>query len=281
MPARRGLGGRRLGCARPAWPSAGSRVAVRGRPVVVAGHPQALERGRAGAHTLVGEAVVEPGEDPRDLLEGADPARPAAGGDVLAGAQVVDELLGRLGRLVVEELPVGHDHGRVVARRVALDALEGDLAVGRRLVVADAEVLGDLVPDLVAAHDRAERVGADADGVLAVGVALVLGVEGRDAGDLGGGQVEDLGAEVDAATRDVAVDALHEVQQRQQRRTRLGVAGDDLRGVLVQLREDVRGIRLLGLARAPSGDPQRSELRSARISGPRLPSRGRSRPPRR
>ena len=92
-----------------------------------------------------------------------------------------------------------------------------------------------------------ERVGADAHGVLAVGVALVLRVEGRDAGDLGGGEVEDLGAEVDAAARDVAVHALHEVQQRQERGALLRVAGHDLLGVSVQLREHVRGIRLLAL----------------------------------
>jgi hypothetical protein len=84
--------------------------------------------------------------------------------------------------------------------------------------VADAQVLGDGVPDGVAAHDGAQRVGADPDRVVAVGVPLVLGVEGRDAADLGGRQVEHLGAELDAAAGDVAVDALHEVQQRQQRR---------------------------------------------------------------
>ena len=61
-----------------------------------------------------------------------------------AGAQVVDELLGRLGRLVVEELPVDHHDRREVAGRVALEVLQRDLAVGGRLVVADAEVLVEL-----------------------------------------------------------------------------------------------------------------------------------------
>jgi hypothetical protein len=41
--------------------------------------------------------------------------------------------------------------------------LERHLAVLGGLVVADAEVLLEPVDDDVAAHDRAERVGADAD----------------------------------------------------------------------------------------------------------------------
>ena len=190
---------------------------------------------------------MEAREDPADLLEGAHRVRAAGGAHVGAGPQPVDELDGGGGGLVVEELPVRHDDGRVVARGVALDALEGDLAVLGRLVVADAEVLGDGLPDLVAAHDGAQGVGADADGVLAVGVALVLGVERRDARDLGGGEVEDLGAEVDAAAGDVAVDGLDEVQQRQQGRALLGVARDDLGGVGAELRLDVVGVGRLGL----------------------------------
>jgi hypothetical protein len=51
--------------------------------------------------------------------------------------------------------------------------------------VTDAEVLLERREDLVAAHDRAEGVGADADGVVPDGVALVLAVERRDRGHLG------------------------------------------------------------------------------------------------
>src|SRR6476469_5057072 len=152
MPAGRGLVGRRL---------RGGRLAAGGVPAALAGDLQALQRRRAGADALVGETVVEAGQHARYLLEAAH-ARGATGRrDLGAGPQVVDELPGRLRGLVVEELPVGHDDRREVTRRVALDPLEGDLAVGGRLVVPDAEVLADLVPDLVAAHDRAERVGAD------------------------------------------------------------------------------------------------------------------------
>ena len=43
------------------------------------------------------QAVGEAGEDPGDLLEGADPVGTAGRLDVLARSQVVDELHGRLG----------------------------------------------------------------------------------------------------------------------------------------------------------------------------------------
>src|SRR5665647_1545261 len=69
----------------------------------------------------------------------------------------------------------------------ALDPLQRDHAVGGGLVVANAQVGADEVPDLVAAHDGAEGVGADADGVRAVGVAFVLRVEGRHTTHLGSG----------------------------------------------------------------------------------------------
>ena len=210
------VGGRRAATAGPA-PGRGRRRRRPGRP-----HRRSVPLARAvqprrwasrrpirdapRAHALAGAPVVEPGQDPRDLLEGRHVSATAGRLHRLPGAQVVDELLGRPDGLVVEELPVGHDDRGVVAGRVALDALEGDLPVRRRLVVADAEVVADGVPDRVAAHDRAERVGADADGVLAVGVPLVLRVERRDAADLGGLEVELLRAEGDPAAGDEAVD---------------------------------------------------------------------------
>ena len=45
--------------------------------------------------------------------------------DLLAGAQLVDDLERAGGRLVVEELPVDRHDRRVVAGRVALDAARG------------------------------------------------------------------------------------------------------------------------------------------------------------
>ncbi len=113
--------------------------------------------------------------------------------------------------------------------------------------MADPEVLRDGIPDEVAAHDRAQGIGADTDGVFAVGVTLVLRVEGRDPTHVGGSEVEDLGAEADATPRDIAVDALHEVQQRQQRRPLLRIARDDLFGVGVQVPEGVGVVGRLAL----------------------------------
>jgi len=182
-------------------------------------------------------AVGESRENPRDLLEGVDLVRTTGGTNVLARTQCVDHRDGRGRGLVIEELPVGHDDGRVVARRIALEALEGDASVGGRLVVPDAKVRADCLPDGVATHDGAQRVGADTDAVVTVGKALVLGVERRHPADLGTGQAQGLGAELDAAGRDVAVDALHQVQQRQQCRPLLRVAPDDLLGIRAELLE--------------------------------------------
>ena len=133
--------------------------------------------------------------------------------DIATGLDVLDHLQGRLGTLVVEEFPVDHDDGRVVTRRVALDALERDLAVFAGLVATDADLLGDLVPDLVSAHDGAQRVRTHAHQVLTGGVTLVLRVEGRDGTNLCAGQVQRGGDKVDAVRADVAVDGLDQVQR--------------------------------------------------------------------
>ena len=96
------------------------------------------------------------------------------------------------------------------------------------LVVADVEVVLEPLEDHVAAHHRAQRVGADADVVVADRAALVHRVERRDAADVGGADAEDVGAGLDALGRDPALRRLHEVQHRQQAGARLGVAGRDL-----------------------------------------------------
>ena len=198
------------------------------------------QAGRPRRRALGGLAVAEPGEDPVGLLPGAQPVGAAGRRHVLAGPQVVDELLRRLRRLVVEELPVDHDHGRVVAGRVALKALDGDLAVRRLDVVVPvvagvaAQVLGELRPDLVAAHDRAGRVDADPDLVLGGRLVLVHGVEGRHAEHLGLRDAEHLRAEGHPLVGDVALLRLHQVKQRQQRGPRLRVPSGDLRGVRLQ-----------------------------------------------
>ena len=78
------------------------------------------------------------------------------------------------------------------------------------------EVLLEDLEDGVAAHHRAQRVGADADEVLAGRRAPVHRVERRDRGDLGGAQAQLPGAEGDSRRREIAVLGLDQVQQRQQ-----------------------------------------------------------------
>src|SRR5690606_32164819 len=97
---------------------------------------------------------------------------------------------------------------------------------------------------------RAQRVGAHAHQVLTARLALVHRVEGGDRADLGLGEVELPGAEGDALLAHVALYRLHQVQHRQQRRTRRGVACRKLLGLLLDLGAERVGLRLLcGLLR--------------------------------
>src|SRR5215472_15227590 len=90
---------------------------------------EADQASRAGRRPIGGLAVAEPGEDPGGLLPRAQPAWAPGRRDLVARAQVIDKPPGLFRGHVVEELPVDHDHRGVVARRVALDALDADLAV--------------------------------------------------------------------------------------------------------------------------------------------------------
>ena len=59
-------------------------------------------------------------------------------------------------------------------------------------------------------------------------MTLELRVERRDTTDLGAGQTQQVGAELDAPGGDVTVDGLHQVQQREQCGALARIAGDDL-----------------------------------------------------
>jgi hypothetical protein len=76
---------------------------------------------------------------------------------------------------------------------------------------------------LVAAHDRAQCSGADSDVILPHRSPLVHGVEGRDATDVSSGQAQDLSTHLNASRGHPALDALHQMQHRQQRRTGLRI----------------------------------------------------------
>ena len=201
------------------------RTTARSNPL--AGDLESDQRGRTGGRPLVGAAVGEPGEDPLGLPPGAQPG-PAGSLDLPAGSQVVDQPGGGLRGLVVHELPVDHHHGCVVARGVALDVLEGDLPVLGGLVVSDVEVVLQRCEDLVATHDRAQRVGADPHVVVADRTTLVHRVEGRDAADLGSADAEDLGARLDSPGSDLSLGGLDEMEHRQQARARVRVPCGDL-----------------------------------------------------
>ncbi|COW40733.1 Uncharacterised protein [Mycobacterium tuberculosis] len=121
--------------------------------------------------------------------------------------------------------------------------LQGDHTVGGGFVVADAEMLFEAVEDGVAAHDGAQRVRAHTHQVLAGGAPAVHGVEAGHRRHLGPGQPELIGAEPQTRRRQVGILALHQVQQRQQRRAPVGIAADDLLGVDLQPRQYVRRIR--------------------------------------
>ena len=213
-PRRRTRSARPRGCPRPCpavvAPSAASALAGRTRSRLLdATGRSSPARGRSCSPT----SDAGPAEGPSSARSSGKPAstRSASRQVTSRGPRVEctsaperrssTSCDGRLGGHVVHELPVDRHHRRVVAGGVALDVLEGDLAVVGGLVVADVEVVLEPLEDQVAAHDRAERVGADADVVVADRAALVHRVEGRDPADLGGADAEDLGARLDAARR--------------------------------------------------------------------------------
>lgn len=218
-------------------PAGGPRARVRSLPCQAKTHQRRRSRTAArlyGPVPLVGEARQDPG----GLLEGAQ-RRTARRRDGVTDPQVVHQALRALHGLVVEELPVDHHDRREVTGRVALDVLQGDLAVVGGLAVADAQVLLELFEDRVAAHHRTQRVGADTHLVVTAGAAPVHGVEGGDRGDLGRGQFQHVRAELHPGARDVPLLRLHEMQQRQERGPGVGIAGDDLARIRLQPGPDV------------------------------------------
>src|SRR5215469_10936992 len=96
------------------------------------------------------------------------------------------------------------------------------------------EVRRELFEDLVAAHDRARRVGADPDLVFGRRLVLVHGVEGGHAPHLGLGDAEDLRAELYPLRGDVPFLRLDQVQQRQQGGPCPRVLAGDLGGVRLE-----------------------------------------------
>src|SRR5699024_12580385 len=104
-------------------------------PIMLAGEAQPLQRCLAGPHTFVRPAVVETGEHAGDLLERSHGLGAAAGEDGFAVESRMDVLAYRLWGLAVEQLSVGHHHGREPAGGVAVNKLQGGYAVPGRFHV--------------------------------------------------------------------------------------------------------------------------------------------------
>ncbi len=246
-----------------------------------AGDPQP-DQGRVagGAVVRAGAGVGETGEEAGGLAERAQRRAPGRGHRP-AGPQVVHDLPGGGGGLVVEELPVDHHHRGVVAGRVALDALERHPAVVGGTGPVEPQVVMQVGVDLVAAHHRAQCVCAHPDQVVARGRASVHRVERGDGHDLGGGESDGEGTELDAGGREVPVLGLDEVQEWQQRRPGLRIAGDDHLGVGPQSRQDVVGVVPAGVG--PDDRPRLvrllPELQEDRFATRRLHAAHRSTPP--
>ena len=192
------------------------------RHAVFLRHPQPGQGGgsrltrvfrRPGGTSRLRGRIGQAGQGACGLPEGARP-RTAGRDRRFARAQGVDEVAGGRGCLVVEELPVDHHNGGVIAGGVALDVFQGDAAVIGGLPGVNPEVILQGFEDGVTAHDRAQRVGAHPDQILAGRGAPVHGVERRHRGDFGVGQAQLSPAEHDTGRGEVTVFGLHQMQQR-------------------------------------------------------------------
>src|SRR5690606_18557596 len=96
-------------------------------------------------------------------------------------AQFVDERVELLGaHEAALPLVVHEQHRRVAAGALAFAFLQREQAVGRGLVVADAQLLLEVLPGLGAVAQRAGQAGADGDLELADLLLVEHVVEGRD-----------------------------------------------------------------------------------------------------
>ena len=123
----------------------------------------------------------------------------------LTGLNVVNESACGLGGLVVEELPVHHDNGSVIAGRIAFEALKGDGSGLVGFVGSDTNFFADGLPDFIAAHDSAQSIGAHTHEVFTRGVTLVLGVEGRNCRNFCASDTQKFSAQCNSICTHVAV----------------------------------------------------------------------------
>src|ERR1017187_685595 len=120
-------------------------------------------------------------------------------------------------RDVVVELEVVLEARRAIARREALDLFVVELAVGRGLELADAELALDVVLERVGAAQHARQRPADLDDVLAHGLLEKQRIKGSDRFDLAWGEADELGAVAHGLGGDEAVLLLAELQKWDER----------------------------------------------------------------
>jgi len=138
-----------------------------------------------GAATFVSKSIVKPSHSSFGVPEATDD-RTSGRLDGFAGANLVDNSLGRLDGHLVQVLPIcGHNWG-VRASSLTLDPFEGELSVRGHFVVPNAQVLGKRSPNCIATKNSAQRVNANANVEFASWSALVHGVETRHRGRLSG-----------------------------------------------------------------------------------------------
>ena len=146
----------------------------------------------------------------------------------LTSGQTVDDIDGRGGRDVVHEFPVdGHDRC-MGARGLALDLVQGELAIDGGAFIRKSESIAQALEDRVATEKATAGVGAHADVVRAPLCGVVHRVEGRDRIDLGLADAKCVGAGMQAVGRDRALDALQQVQHRHDRRLGLRIPSGEL-----------------------------------------------------
>ena len=163
----------------------------------------------------------------------ADPAERAVPRHLvgpLAGPQVVDEHVDLVVGDAVEVAVVDLQARGLGAGRDALDVLERELPVGRRVAGLDAQAVLEVVQQLLAAEQHARDVRAHVDDVVADGLALEHLVERARAEHLGRRDADQLGDVGHGVVGDVAVLLLRQVQQRDERGLAHRVAGDDVLG---------------------------------------------------
>src|SRR5919106_2292358 len=155
-------------------------------------------------------------------------------GRVLNGLGTVGRLRDVAGTEPFDHLPQGfprnpevvavvdlHD-GRPVARSQTLHFFQGELSLGCRAFVCKEGVR--LLVQLPAPEEGAGDVGAHGDEPLPRWLLLEHGVKGGHSLDFRGGETQDLGDLSHPVTRDVTFFRLDQVQERQERRSRVRVS---------------------------------------------------------